>query len=131
MFIQSGSEYAMRALVELVNASNGQAIALHHIAEHCKISEDYLYKIFHELSKKGVLKAVPGPKHGYQLSKNTEEITLLDIVSGVQGDISAFACVENPETCPSSENCKARKVFAEITESVTRILKSYTLKDLL
>src|SRR3989338_1556922 len=92
MFIQSGSEYAMRALVELIQSSNGNAVPLHTIASQCKISEDYLYKIFHELSKKGILKAVPGPKHGYQLTKNPEDVTLYDIVRSVQGHISAFAC---------------------------------------
>lgn len=121
----------MRALVELTHSSNGNAIPLHAIAAHCKISEDYLYKIFHELSKKGLLKAVPGPKHGYQIIKNPEDITLHDIVRAVQGEISAFSCVENTECCEKSDACAARKIFVEITNSVTHILKSYTLKDLL
>lgn len=134
MLLQAGSEYAIRALVELAHTGNGHATPLHQIAARCQISEDYLYKIFHELSRKGILKAAPGPKHGYTLTKKPEEISLLEIVQSVQGNLSSFCCVEKPDCC-CPENiaptCPTRKIFGELSDAIRQILVSHTLNELL
>lgn len=133
MFLQAGSEYALRALVELARSGNGngKSIPLRTIAANCHVSEHYLYKLFHALSQKGILKASPGPKKGYRFAKEPEEITLLDVVSAVQGPLCAFNCVHNSEMCPDSEDCPTRKIFLELTDSVVHILSSHNVKELL
>lgn len=133
MFLQAGSEYAIRAIVELAHSSNGngKSIPLRTLAAQCHVSEHYLYKLFHALSHKGILKASPGPKKGYQFAKKPEEITLLEIVSAIQGQPQAFSCVDEGNGCPDSEKCPTRKIFQELTDSVVGILSSHTIQELL
>lgn len=131
MFVQAGTEYAIRALMELARLSGNGSVPLRRIAENSQISEHYLYKVFRRLSERGILHAAPGPKRGYRLARQPDEIGLLEVVEAVQGPIYAYRCVEDPLTCARSERCPVRGIFSRMTEAVADVFGAYTLADIL
>ena len=48
----------------------------------------------HALTRAGVLESVPGPRGGYRLARRPADISVLDVVEGIDGSEPAFTCTE-------------------------------------
>lgn len=131
MIVQAGTEYAIRALIELARVSENGYVPLRKIAEEGRMSEHYLYKVLRRLNHHGILHTAPGPKRGYRLAREPEEIGLLEVIEAVQGPLSVYRCVDEPWTCARSERCPVRKVFQELASRAAEVLGAHTLRDLL
>ncbi len=64
------------------------------MAEFHGVSETYLLKHLRALAAAGILEAVPGPKGGYRLARQPEDITMYDVVAAIEGREPAFQCTE-------------------------------------
>lgn len=92
-------EYAIHSLVYLIDPPEGNAITVRDLANFQNISETYLAKAFTKLKKAGVVRSNIGVKGGYKLARPAAEITFLDIVLAVEGEISFFECNEIRGNC--------------------------------
>jgi len=85
MQLTKGSEYALRGLAMLASHPFGQAVPLAGVAASQSIPAAFLAKVFQRLVRHGVLIAVPGPGHGYTLARPAEDISIREILEGVEG----------------------------------------------
>jgi Rrf2 family protein len=92
-------EYAIHSLVYLIDNPEGITITVRDLANFQNISESYLAKAFTKLKKAGVVRSNIGVKGGYKLARSASEITFLDIVLAVEGEISFFECNEIRGNC--------------------------------
>lgn len=128
MMLQAASDYAIRALRELL-AGNGQYVPLRKVCQKANLSENYLYKVLRKLCDRGILQAAPGPHRGFRLAKSPAQITLLEVIEAVQGEIAVYDCILDPSSCSRSAHCRTRAVFLEATEAVRSRLSACTLAD--
>ena len=105
-------------------------IHLRDVADRQEISKKYLEHLVARLEADGLLRAVRGAGGGVALAKPPSEVTVLDILSALEGSLAPVECVDRPEVCPRSVNCGARDLWAELGEVITEFLESVTLKDL-
>lgn len=92
-------EYAIHSLVYLIDTPEGNTITVRDLAHFQNISETYLAKAFTKLKKAGIVRSNIGVKGGYKLVRSASEITFLDIVLAVEGEISFFECNEIRDNC--------------------------------
>lgn len=92
-------EYAIHSLVYLIDNPNDNTITVRDLANFQNISETYLAKAFTKLKKARIVKSNIGVKGGYRLSRQPDEITFLDIVLAVEGEISFFECDNIRDNC--------------------------------
>lgn len=92
-------EYAIHSLVYLIDTPEGNTITVRDLAHFQNISETYLAKAFTKLKKAGIVRSNIGVKGGYKLARSASEITFLDIVLAVEGEISFFECNEIRDNC--------------------------------
>jgi Rrf2 family protein len=92
-------EYAIHSLVYLIDNPKDSTITVRDLAKFQNISETYLAKAFTKLKKAGIVRSNIGVKGGYKLSKTANEITFLDIVLAVEGEISFFECNNIRDNC--------------------------------
>ncbi|WP_281232313.1 RrF2 family transcriptional regulator [Flavobacterium gelatinilyticum] len=92
-------EYAIHSLVYLIDNPKSETITVRDLANFQNISETYLAKAFTKLKKAGIVKSNIGVKGGYKLARSAEEITFLDIVLAVEGEISFFECNQIRDNC--------------------------------
>ena len=85
--ISSKSRYGIAALLALSEFYNSGLLQIKDIASRCDIPHQYLEQIFNRLGKTGVIKSTRGKKGGYELAKPPDQITVLEIVSVLDGDI--------------------------------------------
>ncbi|AYG58042.1 RrF2 family transcriptional regulator [Rhizobium jaguaris] len=101
MKLGEGVEQAIHSVAMLAGLSEGGVLSAAAIAEFHGVSVSYLLKHLQALSGAGILDTVPGPKGGYRLARLPKDITLLDIVLGVEGPAPAFRCAEIRQRGPN------------------------------
>ncbi|KQO27263.1 hypothetical protein ASF10_23515 [Flavobacterium sp. Leaf82] len=92
-------EYAIHSLVYLIDTPDNSTITVRDLAKFQNISETYLAKAFTKLKKAGIVRSNVGVKGGFKLARSASEITFLDIVLAVEGEISFFECNDIRDNC--------------------------------
>lgn len=77
------TEYALRAVTFLARNASAPRTS-REIAAGTKVPPAYLSKVLRGLSRAGVVLAQRGLRGGFQLAKPAEELTLLEVVNGVE-----------------------------------------------
>ncbi len=84
--ISNTCKYAIRAVTYLAMHETGdKKIGLKDISKDLEIPSPFLGKILQVLAKQKMLKSTKGPNGGFSLARNSEEISLLDIVEIIDG----------------------------------------------
>jgi len=122
--------YGARAMAELALVYPGTSVSLKEVAGHQKLSVKYLEQIMRALKAAGLVRSVRGAYGGYELARAPGDITLKDVYDALEGAASLTACVEDPDSCPKHELCPTRDIWVEMTDSMTRILRSRSLQDI-
>ena len=130
MKLSTRSRYAARAIIEIAKQANDKPITRKTICDSQQISSSYLENILIILKNQGIIKTTRGPKGGYTLAKDPAEITMYDIVSVFEGSISAVHCVDDPSSCVRNLNCPTKIVWEELMQAQTRVLKKFTIENL-
>ena len=120
--ISSKSRYGIGALLALAEFYNSGLLQIKDIASRCNIPHQYLEQIFNQLGKTGLIKSTRGKKGGYKLAKPPEQVTVLQIVNALEGDIEFV-----PES--DSSNDVIVELFQEAEDNLKKVL-SANLADL-
>ncbi|MFF1461328.1 RrF2 family transcriptional regulator [Streptomyces sp. NPDC058330] len=86
MHISAKADYATRALLELA-CEPGRPLTCEAIASSQGIPFRFLKSVVGELRKAGLVRSQRGCEGGYWLGRPAEDITLLDIVRAVDGEV--------------------------------------------
>ncbi len=114
--ITSKSPYAVRALSELARRGSGQPVPIGEIARARDIPVQFLEGLFATLRRAGVLHSQRGVKGGYLFARAPADVTVLEVVELLEGELGADASV------PGS-------VWAEAVEAVKAVLARTTIAD--
>jgi Rrf2 family protein len=125
--LPSKVEYALLALLEIASQRVATTpVTVAEITARHPIPERYLEQILANLRRGGILKSQRGAKGGYILSKEAHLITILDVVTLIEGDRQA----EDTNQELTMEMKLIRSPWQEANLSAQSILQKYTLADL-
>jgi Rrf2 family protein len=133
MKLSTKGRYGLRAMLDLaLNAGDG-SVSIKSISERQMISENYLEQIVATLKKNKYVKSTRGPKGGYSLMKEPNEISVGDVLRALEGDLNPVDCiaVNEMKTCEESELCVTKFVWKKISESINDVVDNITLEDLM
>ena len=85
--ISNKSRYGIAALLYLAEFYKTGLLSMKDIALHCDIPHEFLKQIFNQLGKAGIIKSTRGKKGGYELAMPPDQITVLQIVNILEGEI--------------------------------------------
>jgi Rrf2 family protein len=86
MHLSAKAEYACIAVLELAASfGSGEPVRINHIAETHGIPSRFLVQILLQLKGAGLVTSTRGASGGYQLAKDPRQITLLDVMSVIEG----------------------------------------------
>ncbi|MEM8505956.1 MAG: Rrf2 family transcriptional regulator [Cyanobacteria bacterium P01_D01_bin.1] len=128
MELSCKSEYALLALIELsLHYSKGEPLRICQIAAEQGIPDRYLEQLLATLRRNGFVKSQRGAKGGYLLTREPWKVTLLDVVSCIEGFEAKAKEVKSPQT---TEAAVVSEVWKEVRHSAEAVLEGYTLQDL-
>jgi len=130
-FIRRNTDYGLRALVYLVKRGADQAVPVRNIAEAEGVSEDFLRKIFQTLAEAEIVKSHRGSRGGYSITKEPEDISILEVMEALQGPIAINRCFLGKDSCPNFNKCQLKEKLTTIQEGLHDFFSGISIADLL
>ena len=122
--------YGTRAMLELAMQPTQRPVMLKTIAANQKLSAKYLEQILARLREAGLVRVVRGRGGGFVLSRSPKEMTLLEILRALEGEVAVFDCVTCPDICERADHCVVRNVWCTLSDQMTQFLASVGLDQL-
>ena len=116
LVITTKSPYAVRALAELARRGNAAPVPIGEIARARDIPVQFLEGLFATLRRAGVLQSQRGVKGGYTFARPPAELTVLEVVELLEGELGTDAAASGP-------------VWSEAVEAVKNVLGAATIAD--
>jgi Rrf2 family protein len=123
------ADYAVRATLALARAPEGDLLSVHRIAADETIPAPFLSQVMSDLVRAGLVDASPGRSGGYRLTRPASDISLLDVVTAVEGDSGRQTCVLRSGPCGAHGECDVHAVFFAAHEGLMRTLSDATLES--
>ncbi len=128
MMLTKAGEYAVRCMLYLATAKE-DVVARRDITEAMDIPGPFLAKIAQELARAGLIQIAQGARGGYRLLKSPRDVTLLDVIEAVEGEIFLNECVFRPGSCGRNTFCGVHQVWHAARDGLRKAL-SVPLSDL-
>jgi len=123
--------YGARAIFEIAKGSRNVPVKRKTIADNQGIPNSYLKNILISLKNAGIIKAIRGSNGGYVLGHPAFEITFLDIVKALEGDLNLVECLVDSSYCNRVNICSTRDIWKKMTQAHEEVLKSITVEELI
>ena len=117
-------EYALISLNHINKCDHKNPISVRQISDKYNIPHELLAKILQTLSRENILESIHGPKGGYRLNHNYDNLNLIEFIEILEGPFGLTGCLTD-SNCDQLLNCniitplekinsKLYKVFSEI-----------------
>ncbi|WP_319559998.1 Rrf2 family transcriptional regulator [Marispirochaeta sp.] len=127
MKLSTRSRYGLRLMIALASSYGDGPRLLKEIADTEELSEKYLGQLVIPLKSAGFISAVRGAKGGYELDRDPQQISPLDIINVLEGDL--FTREESTPASPGSLRA-ASDLWEQLRKAMTSVLSSMTLAEL-
>jgi len=88
--ISAKGAYGLYAMMELTRTHRGDSVQIKDIADAQDIPQHYLEQLLVTLRKAGFVKSFRGTNGGYALAKAPSEVTVLDILTALEGPVEVL-----------------------------------------
>lgn len=137
MRMNEGVEWAIHSCLNLTWLEPGEAVTAARLAAYYELPAAYLNKQLQALARAGILTSTPGPRGGFRLARNPQDISLLDVVTAIEGPEEAFRCEEILKKGPGEHEgvdyrrrCFVSQAMRRAEMAWRRELAGQTLADL-
>lgn len=125
MKLSTRSKYGLRAICYLAENDDKGYIPVSEISTNLNLSENYLEQLIRLLKKESIVKSARGPKGGYKLVKDLDQITVGEVLRVLEGDIGKSGCNEDGSHC--DDKCNAYFAFNKLDEAINETIDSITI----
>lgn len=122
--------YGLRALVDLAEHYGQGPVQSADIAARRDIPEYYLDQLLITLRRAGLVRSVRGPQGGHMLARPAGEITALDAIVALEGQLTPLLPCLEQEGTPGEEDTGLRYVWARMRAAVEPVLRGITIQEL-
>ena len=129
MQLNRSTDYAIQMLLYLAKA--GKTVSSSKLAAAIDVSHRYLLQINAELRAPGFIWAAHGPSGGLALEKAPEEISLYDVILGMEGAAQTGDICGIPSDEISQEMLMLKNEYRKVDRMLERSLKEITLARIL
>ncbi|KUJ36888.1 putative HTH-type transcriptional regulator [Streptomyces sp. MBT84] len=130
MHISAKADYAVRALLELARAP-ARPLTCEVIASSQQIPFRFLKSVVGELRRAGLVRSQRGCEGGYWLGRPAEDITLLDVVRAVDGEVITLRGESLDELAYPGPAMGLPGVWRQVEADAAAVLGGVTLASLL
>lgn len=129
--LRKNTDYALRMMGNLAGNYGQGTVSVRMLAREEDVSYQFACKILQKLQGAGLVESTMGPAGGYQLGREPEKITMLDVIKAMQGDIAINRCTKGYDHCPRQSKCGVSGKLRQLQRQVEYFLADVKLQDLL
>ncbi|MFZ1685601.1 MAG: Rrf2 family transcriptional regulator [Candidatus Zixiibacteriota bacterium] len=133
MLFSKGCSYAIRAslLVTIKETKDGRKfIPIRELADELDLSFHFLTKIMQILTESKIMESFRGPNGGIGLARPSKDITLIDVISAVDGMALFTDCALGLPGCGEKTPCPLHAAWAKRRQDLQRMFEKTTLASL-
>lgn len=129
MHVTAKADYAVRAVVELVDAKQESPRKVDSLAKAQAIPVSFLENILTQLRSAGIVRSQRGPEGGYWLSRPPEEITLAEVIRAVEGPLVGVRGQRPEEVQYSGSAESLQQVWVALRANLRAVLERVSVAD--
>ncbi len=130
MQITRATDYAVRVMTHLATLPEGARVPVAELARAGGAPESFVSKVLQQLVRCGMVTSLRGMGGGFQLAVRPEQVTLLEVVEGVEGPLQINLCLPGIQSCDRKSWCGAHPIWEEAQAALKRTLASATIAHL-
>jgi Rrf2 family protein len=132
MQLNQATDYAFRAMLHLAHLPQGSIASTQTLAESEAIPQRFLLKIMRALNQAGLIKSYRGVEGGFALARPAADISLLDIITAMEGPVAIHRCLGEREACNKhcSHECPVHATLRRLQDELVAGLGAATLAAL-
>ena len=128
--LSSTSDYALRAILVLAQASGGRPLRAEQIARATGSPANYLAKTLNALAKAGLVNSTRGPFGGFVLAIPAAELSLARIIDCFDEPRPQTRCLLGSAPCDPRRPCTAHERWTAVKATRRAALANTTVADL-
>ena len=129
MRISAKADYAVRAVVELAGAPEGQPVKAERVATAQGIPLNFLENILGELRHAGIVRSQRGAEGGFRLARPAEQISIADVIRAVEGPLATVRGGPPEELHYSGHAAELARVWIAVRKSLRAVVERVTVAD--
>lgn len=124
------ADYALIALADLASRQDGASSSAREIAERYNIPVELMAKVLQRLVRMGMVASHQGTRGGYHLARDAAQISVADVIQGIDGPVLVTACSDEDESCDQYATCNVRDPLWRLKDSIVQLLATFTVNEL-
>jgi Rrf2 family transcriptional regulator, cysteine metabolism repressor len=131
MRISSKGEYGLRAIFDLAQRFGKGPVQSEEIAGRQGIPVNYLNQLLILMRRAGLIESLRGPQGGHMLARKPEDITLLEVITVLEGPLlPSENSREDLHPLQPEDYALITAVWSDLRASLEQQLSAITLEDL-
>jgi Rrf2 family protein len=130
MQLTRSADYAVRVVIHLAALPEGSRATRSALAESAEVPPEFLGKVLQVLSRAGLILSYRGSQGGFELARPAASLTLLDVITAIEGPVHLNLCLATGDACKRSWWCGAHEVWKNAQAAMVRVLAEATIEDL-
>ena len=122
-------EYALMSINHINQCDEDEPIPVKKISIKHNIPFELLAKILQKLSKAHILKAIQGPKGGYQLNDKYKNLTLIQLIEILEGPFGITDCLTY-HNCEQISKCNIINPIEKINSQVYQFFNQIKINEI-
>ncbi|MFT4754395.1 MAG: Rrf2 family protein [Salibacteraceae bacterium] len=123
--------YAIRSIVFIAkNATIDSKVGIKLIAKELDLPTPYLGKILQKLTGIEIIQGVKGPKGGFYLSDECQEVKLIKIIEVIDGVDYFSNCGMGLQECSEKHPCPLHNDLKQFRDGLCSVYSSKSIRDL-
>lgn len=129
MKLSNKGRYGVRAIFDIAFHSGGKATQIKDISRRQAIPPRFLEQIFQDLKRAGLVTSKRGPRGGYALAMEADDVRVGDIVRALEGPVDLVGSDPN-DTADETSRVVTEDVFSELSNNIEACFDAVTIQDL-
>lgn len=125
------AEYALRAVLYIAQHGAEAPVRAEEVSSALGVPRNYLSKTLHVLAREGILASTRGPRGGFQLGSDPDELHLYAVVAPFDRLQPGRSCILGRPQCNDRNPCPAHERWKGISDRVSTFFRSTTVGDLI
>ena len=130
MWLNSTSQYAIRATLYVAQRAAAGPVRVDDIAQAVGCPRNYLSKTLYALVQAGILRSTRGPGGGFELARSPDQLMLGQVIAPFE-PASARPCLIGRPECGRAAPCLAHHRWERVAGVVNAFFEQTAIADLL
>lgn len=123
------TDYAMALMTQLAHTPE-RKVSAQQLARETSLPTPTVAALLKRLARVGLVHSTRGTDGGYSLARSPQSISIVDVITAIEGPVALTECALTAGSCNLEANCATRANWRLISRAVQMALEAVTLADM-